>query len=256
MNKKFWLKTMVIAGAGLFAASVQAADYPAGYSKCADEGGTCTVKNAPNTVAYGIKDKWVYKYVTTSTVACNLATFGTDPYPGVAKKCSYNTKTQIGTATATPTPTKTATATPTPTKDCNADANQNRNADANQNRYGNTDQDRDSNTDQNRDNYPDADQDRYGNASPDHYSGQRLYRRLLDGNRQCGHCPQIYCGKPHRDANHPEQRAVQRCGFQGNWRRLSGAHHLHRQRRCADQPDRQGSHQRCRRQLPESTLER
>ena len=111
------MKTLLAAGFGLVAASSFAADYPSGYSKCADQGGTCTVKNAPNTVAYGIKDKWVYKYVGSSTVACTTEAFGSDPYPGVNKKCSYNAKTQIGGGTATPTPTRVAaTATPTPTK--------------------------------------------------------------------------------------------------------------------------------------------
>jgi len=111
MHKKFWLKAMVAVGGSLFALSAQAADYPSGYSKCANQGSTCTVKNAPNTVAYGIKDKWVYKYVTSKTIACTTEAFGSDPYPGVTKKCSYNTKTQTGAATATP--TKVVTATPT-----------------------------------------------------------------------------------------------------------------------------------------------
>ena len=112
MKKQFWIKTMIATGAGLVALSAQAVDFPSGYSKCADQGGTCTVKNAPNTVAYGIKDKWVYKQVTGKTIACTTEAFGSDPYPGVNKKCSYNTKTQIGIATATPTKVA-ATATPT-----------------------------------------------------------------------------------------------------------------------------------------------
>ena len=117
------MKTMLALMLGLSAACGQAADFPGGYSKCADQGGTCTVKNAPNTVAYGIKDKWVYKYVTSSTVACTTEAFGADPYPGVNKKCSYNTSSQItptGVATVTATPTKTATLTPTPTKTATA----------------------------------------------------------------------------------------------------------------------------------------
>ncbi len=115
-------KSLLALSLGLCAAYGQAADFPSGYSKCADEGGTCAVKNAPNTVAYGIKDKWVYKYVTSSSIACTTQAFGSDPYPGKTKKCSYNTGTNIvptvtPTKTVTSTPTKVAaTSTPTPTK--------------------------------------------------------------------------------------------------------------------------------------------
>lgn len=117
MNTKVRIALAMLMSAATWLA--HAADFPSGYSKCADQGGTCTIKNAPNTVAYGIKDKWVYKYVTSSTIACTTAAFGSDPYPNVSKKCSYNSTTQTGSATtSTPTPTKAATTTPTvtPTK--------------------------------------------------------------------------------------------------------------------------------------------
>lgn len=62
-------------------------DYPSGYSKCADLGGTCTAK-ATGWVAFGRKGKWVSKYVGSGkTIACTVAAFGSDPL-GNPNKCS------------------------------------------------------------------------------------------------------------------------------------------------------------------------
>ncbi len=80
------------------AAPAMAADWPAGYSKCADEGEACKVGNAPRSVSYGIKGKWVLKTLS-GTIACGNTTFG-DPYPGKAKKCAV----AAGTVTPPPPP--------------------------------------------------------------------------------------------------------------------------------------------------------
>ena len=62
-------------------------DYPSGWSKCADLGGTCTAKST-GWVAFGRKGKWVTKYVGSGkTIACTVAAFGSDPQ-GNPNKCS------------------------------------------------------------------------------------------------------------------------------------------------------------------------
>jgi pectate lyase len=77
-----------VAAAGLLlSAPVQAVDWPAGYSKCADEGGSCKVGSATRAVSFGIKDKWVIRN-RSGDVACTVASFGSDPYPGLKKKCA------------------------------------------------------------------------------------------------------------------------------------------------------------------------
>lgn len=64
-------------------------DYPAGFSKCADLGGTCAVASGDGWVAFGRKGKWVTKKVTVgSSIACTVAAFGSDPQ-GNPNKCSY-----------------------------------------------------------------------------------------------------------------------------------------------------------------------
>ncbi|MFN3862575.1 MAG: polysaccharide lyase family 1 protein [Roseateles sp.] len=68
--------------------SAQAADWPSGFSKCADEGGSCKVGTTPRQVSFGLKDKWVIKTLV-NTVPCTSATFdGADPNPGLAEKCA------------------------------------------------------------------------------------------------------------------------------------------------------------------------
>lgn len=64
-------------------------DYPDGFSKCADLGGTCTVSSGDGWVAFGRKGSWVLKKVSVpGTIACTVAAFGSDPL-GNPNKCSY-----------------------------------------------------------------------------------------------------------------------------------------------------------------------
>jgi pectate lyase len=64
-------------------------DYPTGFSKCADLGGTCSVTSGDGWVAFGRKGKWVTKKVNVgSSIACTVAAFGSDP-GGNPNKCSY-----------------------------------------------------------------------------------------------------------------------------------------------------------------------
>ncbi|MFT4174939.1 MAG: hypothetical protein QM639_20380 [Rhodocyclaceae bacterium] len=64
-------------------------DYPSGFSKCADEGATCSVTKGTGWVAYGRKGNWVAKNVGVGkSIACTAAAFGSDP-GGNPNKCSY-----------------------------------------------------------------------------------------------------------------------------------------------------------------------
>ncbi|WP_331346555.1 pectate lyase [Cellvibrio sp. UBA7661] len=64
-------------------------DYPSGFSKCADLGGTCSVTSGDGWVAFGRKGKWVTKRVSVpGSIACTVAAFGSDP-GGNPNKCSY-----------------------------------------------------------------------------------------------------------------------------------------------------------------------
>ena len=60
---------------------------PTGWTKCADENGTCNVPGTV-TVAYGASGKFYYKTVSGS-IACNNSTWG-DPIVGTYKACYYN----------------------------------------------------------------------------------------------------------------------------------------------------------------------
>jgi hypothetical protein len=113
MKSKFWLKTMVAAGAGLFALSAQAAsDYPSGYTKCAKEGEICTMTGS-RTVAFGKSGSFVYA-TQSGSFTCNASLFPSTTIKS-PRYCSYgNTATATPTkVAATATPTKVATATPT-----------------------------------------------------------------------------------------------------------------------------------------------
>ena len=80
----------MLAVAALFAAvstPALAVDWPSNYSKCADEGETCKAGSTSRSVSFGIKNQWVTKTLS-GNIACTLATFGSDPYPGKAKKCA------------------------------------------------------------------------------------------------------------------------------------------------------------------------
>ena len=64
-------------------------DYPDGFSKCAELGGTCSVASGDGWVAFGRKGKWVTKKVSVpGSIACTVAAFGSDP-GGNPNKCSY-----------------------------------------------------------------------------------------------------------------------------------------------------------------------
>lgn len=69
------------------ATSARAADWPAGFSKCADERGVCQVGATPRIVSYGAKDQWVTKTVR-GEIACTNAAFGRDPLPNKRKRCA------------------------------------------------------------------------------------------------------------------------------------------------------------------------
>jgi len=57
------------------------------FSFCANEGGQCpAVGYSPRQVAFGVNGKFVYKN-TTKAVRCGVSTFGSDPAPGVKKRC-------------------------------------------------------------------------------------------------------------------------------------------------------------------------
>ena len=94
----------------------QAADWPSGYSKCADEGNTCKAGSSARPVSFGIKDKFVVKTLS-GDIPCTVATFGSDPYPGLAKKCAVG---PVGGTTPTPTPDPTPT--PLPGADASTEA--------------------------------------------------------------------------------------------------------------------------------------
>ncbi|MES2824878.1 MAG: carbohydrate-binding domain-containing protein [Pseudomonadota bacterium] len=64
-------------------------DYPSGFSKCADQGETCTVSSGDGWVAFGRKGQWVTKRVSVpGSIACTVSAFGSDP-AGNPNKCSY-----------------------------------------------------------------------------------------------------------------------------------------------------------------------
>lgn len=71
----------------LASTAANAIDWPSGYSKCADQGGTCKVGSAVRSVSFGIKNLWVLKNLS-GDIKCDVATFGSDPNPGVTKKCA------------------------------------------------------------------------------------------------------------------------------------------------------------------------
>lgn len=84
MQRKYILSLLILAVAGTAAA----ADWPKGFSKCADEGETCKVGSAGRLVSFGIKDQFVEK-VLSGNIKCEAATFGNPAgLPSKAKKCA------------------------------------------------------------------------------------------------------------------------------------------------------------------------
>ncbi len=70
---------------------------PAGYTRCAGEGGSCLFNTVVD-VAYGANGHFVYKPKWFGPVAFNLATFGSDPAPNVLKSGYYKPSDITGTA--------------------------------------------------------------------------------------------------------------------------------------------------------------
>ena len=58
---------------------------PSGYTKCADENGTCSFSGNAD-VAYGCSGSYNIHYNVANSTSCNNSTFG-DPIPGTAKAC-------------------------------------------------------------------------------------------------------------------------------------------------------------------------
>ncbi|BBB61483.1 hypothetical protein UNDKW_3210 [Undibacterium sp. KW1] len=86
-NKKLKLIAFAIIAASGSAANVFAADWPSGFSKCADEGGTCKVGDKALQVSFGLKDKWVIKSLS-GNVSCTAATFGVAATADTKEKCA------------------------------------------------------------------------------------------------------------------------------------------------------------------------
>ncbi|MFZ6711001.1 pectate lyase family protein [Undibacterium sp. TC9W] len=86
-NKKLKLIAFAIIAASGSAGNVFAADWPSGFSKCADEGGTCKVGDKALQVSFGLKDKWVIKSLS-GNVSCTAATFGVAATADTKEKCA------------------------------------------------------------------------------------------------------------------------------------------------------------------------
>lgn len=59
------------------------------YQFAANEYSTFTLGVGGKYVAFGSGSKWTYKSLPAGTYTCNVATFGTDPAPGVTKTCYF-----------------------------------------------------------------------------------------------------------------------------------------------------------------------
>lgn len=80
-------RLLLAGGLGLGLASpALAADWPSGFTKCANERQTCAAGPNLRQVSFGILNKWFIKNLS-GNVACTTATFG-DPYPGKKKVCA------------------------------------------------------------------------------------------------------------------------------------------------------------------------
>jgi pectate lyase len=90
-----------------------AADWPTGFSKCANQGKTCKVRTGPRQVSFGIDNRWTVATLPAGAVSCNVATFGRDPYPGVKKKCAVGPLSSSAPAPA-PAPAPTPAPAPAP----------------------------------------------------------------------------------------------------------------------------------------------
>jgi cytochrome c peroxidase len=63
---------------------------PTDAPSCAQEGGTCSLPAGMTTnVWYGAQTSWRVRPAAAGSMACNSATFGGDPLPGVTKLCRF-----------------------------------------------------------------------------------------------------------------------------------------------------------------------
>lgn len=58
-----------------------------GYARVAEEGGSFTLSNGNQSVAYGAQGHYVFKVMTGVQLSCGVAFFGSDPAPGFLKSC-------------------------------------------------------------------------------------------------------------------------------------------------------------------------
>lgn len=80
-----------------------AADWPSGYTKCANERAICTAGTSVRQVSYGALGKWYVRNLS-GNIACTNATFG-DPIPGKRKSCAVGPLVNAPATAPTPAPT-------------------------------------------------------------------------------------------------------------------------------------------------------
>ena len=105
LNCKTFLASAVATMLGAAATPSFAADWPSGFTKCANERATCAVGSSLRQVSYGARDKWTIQNLS-GNVACNNTSFG-DPIPGTRKFCA------IGPLVTAPAPTPAEALSPT-----------------------------------------------------------------------------------------------------------------------------------------------
>ncbi len=72
---------------------------PAGYTWCADEGGSFALPGISD-VAFGINGQFIFRFHQTGTVIFNATTFGDDPVPGQVKAGFYKLSSSTNSAPA------------------------------------------------------------------------------------------------------------------------------------------------------------
>lgn len=88
INSIGYYKTMFCISCTLFISQLMYAQTggPSGYAFCSNEFQTCVLSGTMD-VAYGANGNFVYKTNQTGNCPCNNTNFGSDPAPGVSKKC-------------------------------------------------------------------------------------------------------------------------------------------------------------------------
>ncbi len=97
---KSGLTTSAVVSASYTITPAGPGDGPAGYTYCASEFGTCLFSGTAS-VAYGAGTSFVYG-TFTGQASCTTATFGSDPTPGIAKKCYYLSQSVAAAPTFSP----------------------------------------------------------------------------------------------------------------------------------------------------------